>query len=74
MFRSSARRKPKITIPTASAVDYRSESVTHRLGKIAEHYVQLEQVLADLESKIPQPPPAAPAVAEFSEGKPTQPR
>lgn len=73
MFQNSRRRKPKITIPTASSVDYRSESVTQRLDKIAEHYAQLEQALAAVESKLPGEP-NAPAPIVTPDQPPRKPR
>lgn len=60
MFKNRPRKTPKITVPTASLIDYRSESVTTRLDKIADSYQQLEVLLAELERKMP-PEPADPA-------------
>jgi hypothetical protein len=46
---------------SAGLVNYRSESVTTRLGKIADHYSELEIVLSDLESRMPPEPSEVPA-------------
>jgi hypothetical protein len=40
-------------LPTPGALDYRSESVTSTLSRIAEHYENLELLLCDIEAKLP---------------------
>ncbi len=56
MFKSQSKNRSKITVPNASLLDYRSASVTMRLGKIADDYRQLEVLLAQMESKMPPDP------------------
>jgi hypothetical protein len=73
MFKNSGKRQPKITTQTRSLVDFRSESVTMRLDRIAAHYVDLEQVLAELEAKMPEPPPSE-VVPQLEAADPRKPR
>ncbi len=74
MFRNQSRRKSKTTIPTASTLDYRSELVTERLGRIAVHYEQLEIFLAELEAKLPAESAETAMPQTIAENLPTKPR
>ncbi len=74
MFRNQTRRKPKITIPTACTLDYRSESVMERLGRIAVHYEQLEGILAELEAKLPAESAETVVPKTIVENLPSKPR
>jgi hypothetical protein len=75
MFSRGRKRRTKITNPTASSLDYQSETVTQRLGTIAEHYARLESVLAEVESKLPaEPPPPQTACQVTEPSRPKMPR
>lgn len=54
MIRNKTRKPARITVPTAGSLDFRSDAITAGLERIADHYQELDVLLANLESKMPQ--------------------
>ena len=59
MIRSNRPSHRPIPPQQPGPVDFRSEQIRTRLAKIGDHYQQLEQLLLDLEQKLPAPPEPA---------------